>query len=75
MPKVSTPVLVLEVPRPFPYKSQKAMPQDYNCNYTHQTTTTDLIGVGGITRSGRCYAPDMAEKVVFEKLLTPASEE
>ena len=26
MPKVSTPVLVIEVPRPFSYESQKAMP-------------------------------------------------
>ena len=26
VPKVSAPVLVLEVPRPFPYESQKAIP-------------------------------------------------
>ena len=26
LPKVSVPVLVVEVPRPFPYKSQKAIP-------------------------------------------------
>ena len=26
MPKVSTPILVLEVPKPFPYESQKAIP-------------------------------------------------
>ena len=51
------------------------MPWDYNCNYTHQTATTDLIGVGGITRSGRCYALDMTEKVAPEKLRMPASEE
>ena len=35
MPKVSTPILVLEVPKPFPYESQKAIPWDYHCNYTH----------------------------------------
>ena len=75
MPKVSTLVLVVEVSRPFPYKSQKAMPRDYNCNYTHQTAAIDLINVGGITRSEQCYAPDMAETVVSEKLLTPVSEE
>ena len=51
------------------------MPWDYNCNYTHQTVATDLTGVGGITRSRQCYAPNMAEKVVSEKLLTPTSEE
>ena len=35
VPKVSIPVLMVEVPRPFPYESQKAIPWDYNCNYTH----------------------------------------
>ena len=49
IPKVSTPVLVIEVPRPFPYESQKAVPWGYNCNYTHQAAATDLTGVGGIT--------------------------
>ena len=71
--KISALVLVVEVPRPFPYKSQKAVPWDYNCNYTHQTTTTDLTGVGGITRNRRCYASNMTEKSVPEKFLTPAS--
>ena len=75
MPQVSTPVLVVEVPRPFPYKSQKTVPWDCNYNYTYQTTATDLTGVGGITRSGRCYAHDMIKKVVSEKLLTPVSVE
>ena len=35
MPMVSTSILVIEVPRPFLYESQKVMPWDYNCNYTH----------------------------------------
>ena len=35
MPKAPLPVLVVEVPRPFPYESQKTVPWDYNCNYTH----------------------------------------
>ena len=71
----STPVLVVEVSRPFPYESQKAMPWDYNCNYTYQIAATDFSGVGGITRSGRCYASDMTEKVAPEKLLMPTREE
>ena len=75
IPKVLTPILVIEVPRPFPYESQKTVPWDYNCNYTHQVAATDLTGVGGITRSEHCYAPDMAEKVAPEKLLVPTSEE
>ena len=61
MPKVSTPILVVEISRPFPYKSQRPVPWDYNCNYTHQTAATDFTGVRGITWNGRCYAPDMAK--------------
>ena len=68
-------VAIVEVPRPFPYKSQKEIPWDYNCNYTHQTAATDLTNVRDITRSRRCYAPDMTEKVVLERLLTSASGE
>ena len=75
VPKVPTPVLVVEVPRPFPYESQKVIPWDYNCNYTHQTAVNDLTGIGGITRNGRCYAPVMAEKVVSDELLILTSEE
>ena len=74
MPKVSTLVLMVEVPRSFPYESQKTVSWDYNCNYTHQTAATNLTGVGGITRNGRCHAPDMVEKVGSEKILTPTSE-
>ena len=36
---------------------------------------TDLTDVGGITRSERCYSPDMTEKVALKKLLMPASGE
>ena len=75
MPKVPIQVLIMEVSRPFPYESQKAIPWDYNCNYTYQTTVNDLTSVRGISRNGRCYAPDMAEKVTSEKLLLPTSEE
>ena len=75
IPKVSTPVLVVEVLRPFPYKSQKAVLWDYNCNYTHQTTAIVLIGVKGITRSRHFYAPNMIEKFAPKKLSMPTSEE
>ena len=75
VPKVLVLVLVVEVLRPFLYESQKAIPWDYNCNYTHQTAAIDLTSVRGITQSGHCYAPDMIEKVAPEKLLTLASEE
>ena len=35
LPKISVPVLLVEVSKPFPYESQKAVSWDYNCNYTH----------------------------------------
>ena len=35
LPKVSVSILLIEVPKPFQYESQKAVPWDYNCNYTH----------------------------------------
>ena len=46
LPKIPIPVLMVEVPKPFPYESQKVVPWDYNCNYTHQTVVNDLTGVG-----------------------------
>ena len=67
VPKVSTPVLVVEVPRPFPYESQKAISWDYHYNYTHQTAAIDLTSVRCITRSGHYYAPDITEKVAPKK--------
>ena len=35
MPKAPIPVLMVEVRRPFPYKSQKIVHWDYNCIYTN----------------------------------------
>ena len=66
LPKVSTLVLVVEVSKPFPYKSQKVIPWDYNYNYIYQTAVNDLTSVGGLTRSGRCYAPGLVEEVIPE---------
>ena len=75
LPKVPIQVLIVEIPRPFLYESQKVVPWDYNCNYTHQTAINDLTGVGGLTRSGRCYAPSLAEVDIPEKILMPTNEE
>ena len=75
VPKVQTPVLLVEVPKPFPYTSQKAVPWDYNCNYTHQTDVNDLTGVGGLSRNGRCYAPGLAEEIIPQSCPVPVDEE
>ena len=57
-----TPKLVVEVPKPFPYKSNKAIPWKYKNQVvmirelTPSTATMELSGVSHLTRSGRCYA-------------------
>ena len=67
-PHVPTPKLVVKVPAPFRYPSDKAVPW----NYTSQTVTpepqavvkqkpeksvNDIARTGGMIRSDRCYAP------------------
>ena len=75
LPKVPTLVLLVEIPKPFPYASQKVVPWDYNCNYTHQTDINDLTDVGGLTWSGRCYALGLAEEVIPKSFPVPINEE
>ncbi|XP_017984344.1 PREDICTED: uncharacterized protein LOC18586957 [Theobroma cacao] len=56
-------------PQPVPYKSDKAVPWNYECNILSTTSSApqasfeDLTGVGGITRSGRCYSLEIGERV------------
>ena len=50
--EISMPKLKVEVSSPFPYKSDKAMPWNYNCSYINETATTDFTSVGRITLSG-----------------------
>ena len=70
--EVPTPKLVVKVPAPFRYVSDKAVPW----NYTSRTVTpesqavtekkpkksvNDIAGTRGMTRSRRCYAPVTTE--------------
>ncbi|XP_017979868.1 PREDICTED: uncharacterized protein LOC108662797 [Theobroma cacao] len=65
--------ITIEIPSPFSYKSEKAVPWNYECNIlgmaplTSQVSSTDLTSIGGITRSGQCYSPEILEKVEKEK--------
>ena len=70
--KVPKSLLIVEVPKSFPYESNKMVPWNYNCNYTHETSVDDLTSVGNMTRTGRFYGHD---KVAQEKLLTLTNEE
>ncbi|XP_017976456.1 PREDICTED: uncharacterized protein LOC108661971 [Theobroma cacao] len=69
--------MIIEVPKPFPYKDDKAVPWNYNCSVQvsktekwiveSQDDAANITGVGGITRSGRCYSPEALENLKNEK--------
>ncbi|XP_017979875.1 PREDICTED: uncharacterized protein LOC108662802 [Theobroma cacao] len=69
--------MTIEVPKPFPYKDDKAVPWNYNCNVQvskagkwiveSQDDAANITGVGGITRSGRCYTLEALENLRKEK--------
>ena len=67
-PQVPTPKLVVKIPAPFRYTSDKVMPWNYTSQAVirePQTATeqkpeksvNDIAGMREMTRSGRCYAP------------------
>ena len=53
--------LTVEVSSPFPYMDNKMVPWNYNCNYVHESTATNISSIGGMTRSGRCYMLSLVE--------------
>ena len=66
-PHLPTPRLVVKVPAPFRYTSDKAVPWKYMSQATIQEpqaiverklekSINDIAGTGGMTRSGQCYA-------------------
>ncbi|XP_017970441.1 PREDICTED: uncharacterized protein LOC108660692 [Theobroma cacao] len=69
--------MTIEVPKPFPYKDDKAVLWNYNCNVQvsnaekwmaeSQDNAANIIGVGGITRSGCCYTLEALENLKKEK--------
>ncbi|PPE01681.1 hypothetical protein GOBAR_DD01337 [Gossypium barbadense] len=61
------PSLIIEVPAPFPYKNNKAVPWNYDVNIIvpegdkSNVVSEGVSGVGHFTRSGRCYSPETVE--------------
>ena len=55
------PKLTVEVLSPFPYTDNKVVAWNYNCNYVNESATPNISGIGGMTRSGRCYVPTTIE--------------
>ena len=65
------PRVVIKVPALFQYSSDKAVPWNYTNHVTSQEpqavrvsqeikqepSVNDIVGTGGLTRNGRCYAP------------------
>ncbi|XP_057965429.1 uncharacterized protein LOC131155990 [Malania oleifera] len=50
--------LVISIPRPFPYKSNQAVPWKYECKAYVEGSTSNIAG---ITRSGRVYMPGFSK--------------
>ena len=73
--KTPKPALVIEVPKPFLYTSNKMVPWDHHYNYANEAVAANLTGVEGITRSGRIYLPTLIDKVALEKPTIPAEKE
>ncbi|XP_016684204.1 uncharacterized protein [Gossypium hirsutum] len=61
------PSLIIEVPAPFSYKDNKAVPWKYDVNIVvpegekSKVMNEDVSGVGHFSRSGRCYSPETVE--------------
>jgi len=70
---VQKPKLVIHVPAPFPYQSNKQVPWNYDSTVQQvgeqdsDANSANITGVGGMTRSGRCYSPELAIAVQKEK--------
>ena len=47
--------LTMEVLSSFAYTDSKMVPWSYHCNYVNEPTVANILGIGGMTRSGRCY--------------------
>ncbi|KAA0051766.1 Gag-pro-like protein [Cucumis melo var. makuwa] len=50
--------LMIQAPSPFKFKDLKAVSWRYDCQVIIGPSIDNIIGISGITRSGRCYKPD-----------------
>ena len=55
--------LIVEVSSPFPYTDSQMVPWSYHCNYVNEPAAANILGIGDMTRSGRCYAPAVIETI------------
>ena len=50
--------LMIQVSSPFKFKDLKAVPWRYDCQVITGPSIDNIIGISGITQSGRCYKLD-----------------
>ncbi|OMO52093.1 Retrotransposon gag protein [Corchorus olitorius] len=80
IPEKPKPILIINTPKPFPLKDTRSVPWVYGCSVFNQGEGTsssqtnnvednasNIIGVGGMTISGRCYSPDMTSEAQKSK--------
>ncbi|XP_020209078.1 uncharacterized protein LOC109794019, partial [Cajanus cajan] len=59
----NAPKLTVRVPSPFPYESDNAVPWVYDVQSLPSLESSNIIGIGGMTRSGCVYTPkDLGDK-------------
>ena len=63
---VHPPKLIVEVPSLFPYTDNKMVPWSYHCNYVNGLVVANILRIGGMTRSGRCYALAVVETIPLD---------
>jgi hypothetical protein len=71
-PQEKIPSVIIQLPQPFQYKDNKKVPWNYRMQVIATRENKPKIeerevgnltsGLGGITRSGKCYTPDELEK-------------
>lgn len=66
------PSIMIQVPKPFPYQKDSAVPWKYEYKVLtnseqKQESSANITGVGGMTRSGRCYTPEMLAEARRQK--------
>ena len=75
--------IIITVPGPLPYTSDKAVPWHYGADvyvlgvkqkFDTSTSVSNITGPAKITRSGRLFSPDISPPVIQKPLIiTPAS--
>ena len=64
----------IKVPSLFSYTDNKMVPWNYNYNYVNELATANMLGIKGMTRSGKCYALVSAETTPLNLIKEPLKQ-